>query len=66
MPTFLKKHLQEKIDAFNAPQKASYTLSLSLGIVRFDPSAPANLGKLLTQADAVMYEEKKKKSTLPG
>jgi hypothetical protein len=31
--------------------------------VRFDPLAPATIDELLTQADAVMYEQKKGKNS---
>ena len=59
----LMKHLQEKMDAYNSKESMPYKLSLSLGVVRFDPLAPATIDELLTQADAVMYEQKKGKNS---
>jgi diguanylate cyclase (GGDEF)-like protein len=59
----LREHLQEKVDAYNSKENLPYKLSLSLGIVRFDPLAPATIDELLTRADAVMYEQKKGKNS---
>ena len=58
----IKDHLQAHLDTYNAKEDMPYNLSLSLGIVRFDPLAPATIDELLTQADAVMYEQKKGKN----
>jgi diguanylate cyclase (GGDEF)-like protein len=55
----LRKHLQEKVDVYNSKENVLYKLSLSLGIIRFDPRIPATIDELLIQADAVMYEQKK-------
>jgi diguanylate cyclase (GGDEF)-like protein len=59
----LKDHLQARLDDYNLKEKLSYKLSLSFGVVRFDPLAPATIDELLTQADAVMYEQKKEKNS---
>jgi diguanylate cyclase (GGDEF)-like protein len=59
----LRKHLQEKLDAYNSKENMPYNLSLSFGIVRFDPRVPATIDELLIQADAVMYEQKKEKNS---
>lgn len=39
------------------------TLSLSVGVARFDPKKPISLGELLVQADRAMYEKKRKSKT---
>jgi diguanylate cyclase (GGDEF)-like protein len=59
----LRKHLQEKVDAYNSKENVPYKLSLSFGVVRFDPRVPATIDELLIQADAVMYEEKQGKNS---
>jgi diguanylate cyclase (GGDEF)-like protein len=59
----IKDHLQAHLDTYNAKEDMPYNLSLSLGIVRFDPLAPKTIDELLTQADAVMYEQKKEKNS---
>ena len=50
----ITSRLQKNLDAFN--------LSLSLGIVRYNPDQPCSLNQLIIKADALMYEEKRRKS----
>jgi diguanylate cyclase (GGDEF)-like protein/PAS domain S-box-containing protein len=38
-----------------------YTLSMSLGIVHFDPQHPCSMDDLLTQADKIMYKNKRER-----
>ena len=40
-----------------------FTLTLSVGVARFDPKSPITLGELLGQADRAMYEKKRKSKT---
>lgn len=49
----LTSRLQMNLNAFN--------LSLSLGMARYNPDQPTSLDQLLFKADALMYDEKKKK-----
>jgi diguanylate cyclase (GGDEF)-like protein/PAS domain S-box-containing protein len=53
----LKKHNRRR----NRPYK--YTLSISLGIARYDPKNPCSLDELLDRADRLMYKEKKHKKS---
>lgn len=62
----IPQRLQKRIDAFNAGGKAPYTLSISLGVVRFDHEHPCTLNELLTLADARMYEEKRQRKQCRG
>jgi len=41
--------------------KRPYTLSLSLGLVCFDPQNPCSIDALIAQADKIMYENKQKR-----
>jgi diguanylate cyclase (GGDEF)-like protein len=50
----LDQHLKEV-----SLQEPRYTLSLSVGVARFDPKNEITLGELLSQADRAMYEVKK-------
>ena len=50
----ITSRLQKNLDAFN--------LSLSLGIVSYNPDQPCSLNQLIIKADALMYEEKKRES----
>jgi diguanylate cyclase (GGDEF)-like protein/PAS domain S-box-containing protein len=54
--------LQKNIDQFNANHDKDYELSLSVGTVVYDPNTPLSLSKLISSADKLMYEEKKRKS----
>src|SRR5664279_208380 len=57
--------LQENLRARNARADRSYLLSLSIGIVYYDPDAPRELDDLLARADRLMYEEKRAKRLVP-
>ena len=57
----LLSRLQASIDAYNALEARKYTLSLSVGVAQYDPQTPVSLDILISRADALMYEEKRKK-----
>ena len=52
--------LQQNIDAHNAGRKKDYTLSFSWGLSYYDPEKPASVYELVSQADKLMYEQKKR------
>ena len=54
---------QKNLEDFNARKSLRYPLSVSLGIVLYDPLKPLPLEELISGADAMMYEQKKKKRT---
>lgn len=63
----LRSRLQEHIDAYNACRDGRITLSMSVGMAVLDPSRTATADELVREADARMYEEKKrKKGGAPG
>jgi GGDEF domain-containing protein len=51
--------LQKFLKKSNGPG-SPYSLSLSVGVARFDPKKAVTLGELLAQADEAMYEKKRK------
>jgi diguanylate cyclase (GGDEF)-like protein/PAS domain S-box-containing protein len=53
--------LRENLNACNAHPHRIYELSFSVGITRYNPEQPRSIDVLLSQADKLMYEEKKKK-----
>jgi len=57
--------LQSQIDIMNTKRATSFELSLSLGIVRYDPLQPRMLDELLAAADALMYQNKREKKRVP-
>lgn len=50
--------LQQNLDAANEKGHRDYLLSLSFGIVVFDPEEPCSLDKLLERADELMVKQK--------
>jgi diguanylate cyclase (GGDEF)-like protein/PAS domain S-box-containing protein len=55
----LMKRLHTILETYNRPEK-KYQLKLSVGTALFDPEKPSTLDELIAQADALMYEEKRK------
>ena len=55
------ERLQAKLQARNTQPDRRYLLSLSVGIVASDATHPPDLGQLLHQADALMYQYKRQR-----
>jgi diguanylate cyclase (GGDEF)-like protein len=53
--------LQTSLNAYNALETRKYMLSLSVGTTQYDPQNPVSLDVLISHADTLMYEEKRKK-----
>jgi diguanylate cyclase (GGDEF)-like protein/PAS domain S-box-containing protein len=60
-PEVIMARLREKIKTINEVETRDYTISLSLGIVPYNPKNPSTLDELIAQADQLMYEGKKNK-----
>ncbi len=58
----LMNRLHDTLDDYNMPEGRSYHLALSIGIAHYKPETPSTLDKLMAQADALMYEEKRGRS----
>jgi diguanylate cyclase (GGDEF)-like protein/PAS domain S-box-containing protein len=54
----LRIRLSRNLVLFNEKEERSYRLSLSLGVVRYDPNQPASVEGLIAEADKRMYAEK--------
>jgi two-component system, cell cycle response regulator len=52
------RRLKRQVQQVGA-EETRYRLSLSVGMVRFDPKQDASLGDLLSKADRAMYQEKR-------
>jgi diguanylate cyclase (GGDEF)-like protein/PAS domain S-box-containing protein len=52
---------QRNLDAFNSQGHLAYPLSVSIGLVMYDPLNPIPLDELLSRADKMMYESKRQK-----
>lgn len=57
----IMQRLRESIAEHNARTDRRYVLSISAGIIRYDPANPCTLDVLLSRADRLMYREKKSK-----
>jgi diguanylate cyclase (GGDEF)-like protein/PAS domain S-box-containing protein len=53
--------LQTSLNAHNTKATRKYMLSLSVGGAQYDPQNPVSLDVLISRADTLMYEEKKKR-----
>jgi len=54
--------LRRAIETWNAQNsRVPFRLSLSVGVIDYDPHAPCSIEELLARADSLMYEEKKRK-----
>ncbi len=61
LPEVIIKRLQCKIDNENAASAHPYQISMSIGVANYDPSAPCSIHELISQADELMYKQKKEK-----
>jgi diguanylate cyclase (GGDEF)-like protein len=52
---------QRNLDAFNAEARLPYRLSVSVGVILYEPLRSVSLEQLLARADAMMYEHKRQR-----
>jgi two-component system, cell cycle response regulator len=57
----VRRRIDRKLCSFNADPGRCYDLSFSIGIVPNDATQLSDLEQLLSQADALMYQEKRRK-----
>lgn len=57
-PENLCSRLNQSLELSNIRDKRPYLLSLSMGVVRYDPDRPVSVEELINQADRLMYKEK--------
>jgi len=63
-PERMINRFEEALSGHQLHSRRPYTLSMSLGVARFDPQSPCSIDTLLAQADKLMYENKQKKKVL--
>jgi diguanylate cyclase (GGDEF)-like protein/PAS domain S-box-containing protein len=61
LPEKLYSRSEKALNDFHLQGNRSYSLSMSLGMVSFDPQNPCSMDDLLAQADRRMYENKQKR-----
>ena len=57
----LTRRLKENLTLFNSKSLKPYKLSFSMGLTRYNSEKPCSVDELLSKADKMMYEEKKRK-----
>jgi diguanylate cyclase (GGDEF)-like protein len=55
------ERLEKSVRDANDRRASGHTVSLSTGVVLFDPKEPCSIDSLISRGDAVMYEHKKRK-----
>ena len=60
-PKIFMERVRKNLDLYNEKTERNYRLSLSMGVVAYDPDQPVSIETLLAQADSLMYEEKQEK-----
>lgn len=56
--------LQKKINEFNAQKERDYKLSMSVGVAPYDPDYFRSVDELLSEADGLMYKQKRQKQNI--
>ncbi len=59
----LVTRLRENLSRRNASSGRGYALTISLGVAHYDPEHPCSIDELLTRADDLMYEDKRRRSS---
>jgi diguanylate cyclase (GGDEF)-like protein len=62
----IQARLQSNVDAYNLQSVRGYALLFSLGVVQVDLNSAYTIETLLSQADAIMYEQKRLKKSKPA
>lgn len=62
----LAERIQSRVEAFNAEGREPFTLSLSVGVARFDRDTGGTLADLMARADAAMYAQKRSRQAARG
>ena len=62
-PEIIMARLQNQIDTHNSSGSRRYKISISMGTAYYDPENPCSLDELMSRADKLMYEQKKRKKS---
>lgn len=64
--TTLRARLEGAVADRNAQREAGFELALSIGTAAYEAKKPALLSQMLSDADQAMYEDKRRRKSLPG
>jgi diguanylate cyclase (GGDEF)-like protein len=59
----LTKRLKANLDIFNIETSKPYQLSFSFGLTLYKPEHPCSIDALISEADKMMYEQKRNKKS---
>ena len=62
-PEIIMVRLQNQVDAHNKEGNRRYKISISMGSSYYNPDNPCSLDELMSCADTLMYEEKRRKKS---
>jgi len=62
--THIEKRFTNLLEETNSQLADRFKLSISYGVVRYDPATPCSIEELLSQADKLMYDNKKEKKSV--
>jgi diguanylate cyclase (GGDEF)-like protein/PAS domain S-box-containing protein len=65
-PLAVTARLWENLEDFKRQENRPFDLSLSVGVVHFDPESSGSLEELIAQADKAMYQDKHSKRGKPN
>jgi diguanylate cyclase (GGDEF)-like protein/PAS domain S-box-containing protein len=60
-PTLLMRRLEEHLEAYNCTVRGAYELRAGIGYARMSPDRPCSAVELLTQADNMLYLERRRR-----
>jgi diguanylate cyclase (GGDEF)-like protein len=55
--------ISKNLEIHNGERKRSYSLSLSFGLIFYNPMSPCSIDELLAQVDKLMYDQKKQRQS---
>ena len=58
--TIVADKIKSNLSAFNMQKTREYILSFSMGMAHFDPENPCSIDDMITRADTLMYENKRR------
>lgn len=58
-------HLETAVNEYNRDSKRGYDLLYSVGAIEYDPASHDTIGDLMSSADALMYQQKKRRREAP-
>jgi two-component system cell cycle response regulator len=62
----LSNRLQQQTETHNAQGNRLFRISISIGCAHYDPENPCSIDELMSRADILMYEQKRKRrDTIP-